>query len=180
VLSEPHEPASPDEWDKLDDTNHSSTRLIILRGYPSARWMQHLGARYRVDPEFWSQHADFLNDTVFNTSDSRVLPSSCTATVQVPLYTIGSHRIPQGRSNQQAIDKARRESRESMIQYRHMLSMGTNWLPCASMVRDHWVLGEEDFCIEQRVSVTLMRREHIENSWTSTVNQYAYFWYYTY
>lgn len=166
--------SEPEELDGLDEGVSPGTprgsNLIVLRGYPSAQWILHIGAKYRVDPGFWLRHADFLSDAPNNASESGELPSSCSSNIQLPLYTLGSHRIPHDERDQDVVDRARRESRESMVEYRHKLNTGTLWSPCASIVRNHWVLGEGDFCIEQMVSVALIPHKDASDSWTSMLN----------
>ncbi len=160
--------AELDTYDRVDGADTAHNSLIILRGYPSAHWMLHLGAKYQVDPRFWLLHANFLSDTTNRAFESLTLPSSGASVMQFPLLTQGSHRLPHGEVNQKLIDTARRESRDAMAEYRHHLTMGTLWSPCASIVRNHWVLGEDDFCIEQLVSVALLPRPEAPESWVCT------------
>ena len=40
--------------------------FFFLRGYPSATWLNELGARYKIDPEFFHRHLSFLSNDQHN------------------------------------------------------------------------------------------------------------------
>jgi hypothetical protein len=42
-----------------EQENDSSSQLVYLSGYPSARWLCRIGSHYDIDPEFFYRHLDF-------------------------------------------------------------------------------------------------------------------------
>ncbi|KAG8667973.1 hypothetical protein FPOAC1_012815 [Fusarium poae] len=59
--------------------------IIFLRGFMTAQWINNIGARYFVDPEFFCRHLDFspVNDTASNFSIP-ALPSSSGHLIELP------------------------------------------------------------------------------------------------
>ena len=145
----------------------SETAIIFLQGYPSARGIVDLGATYEIDPEFYQRHLSFLKPRV-NKNESLLLPllpSFQTTILQLPLTTIGRHVTPQYKS----VAEKRLHSASKMDEYllglRKGSYMGRKWEPRDSVVRSFAVHDENEFSIQQMITICTKNIAGADDCW---------------
>ncbi|OBS20185.1 hypothetical protein FPOA_11907 [Fusarium poae] len=131
--------------------------IIFLRGFMTAQWINNIGARYFVDPEFFCRHLDFspVNDTASNFSIP-ALPSSSGHLIELPIITIGKRRDGTSTDN---INEMRSLGASALANHYHQVSkLGASGLKLGdSMIREYHVFDENHFAIEQRVSICMQQ-----------------------
>jgi len=152
------------------ETSKSLGRLLFLRGFPSVEWLGVIGARYRIDPEFFMRFLNFKppRDTAINYS-LPALPAATWNIFELPVITIGERRVLPGLVDQAEIDNMRREAR-SKLQEHHDLLRGYNKITVASsVVRDVAIIDHSCFALEQCIWICLQpyqSRDSNSTRWT--------------
>jgi hypothetical protein len=126
-------------------------RLVFLRGHSSRSWLLQLGAQYRIDPEYFRRHLDFLQPRDFY--DLPTLPSSSRNILQLRIVTICSREVPLTRDQ---IEENRRE--ESKAVKRHQQKLGAVSALGESIVRKLSIHSESTFTLEQEVTVCIKKK----------------------
>ncbi|MCJ1384990.1 hypothetical protein MMC17_008108 [Xylographa soralifera] len=165
---------SPAALDRADDVEGSPLggrqRVLFLRGYQSAEWVAHVGAKYRIDPGFWIRHASFLENKPADVLWSDfVLPSAANSIVQIPITSVGAHKLADGVMSHDQIEHARQEAKVAMVEYLHKLRTGRGWSPGASVVRSFSILDEDHFMIEQLATLCVVKSAEQPGSWIAIV-----------
>lgn len=155
---------------RLSSINHLkkidkiAVNLVALKGYPTAEWLNALGAKYRIDPEFYQRHLCFWSESGNNISRHNIaprLPSSHAQIVMLRITTIG---VLTGRSNatqrasvQDQIDYLRRKTSKDMAAYISRLSSldCPEIAPGDSVVREFVMLDLNHFAIEQIITINI-------------------------
>jgi hypothetical protein len=140
----------------------SGGQLIFLQGFPSAGWLKTIGARYRVDPEFFRRHLDFLQAKDHHELPS--LPSSSCNIISLRITTICKRTLVFSRNQ---VVQARNEALEAIR--KHQRTLVSKNLVGESVVRRYSVYDETTFAVEQNVTICVKRKN---NAWvgTSSVN----------
>lgn len=141
-----------------------SGRLIFLRGYPSPKWLAHLGYIHQVNPEYWKRHLNFLYHSVDAFPRERLLPSDTSCTFQLRINSIGA--LGRWWQPHRSIETLRRSAAIEMEAYSNNLRAGRNWKQADSVVRRYVLHDREHFSIEQHITVHL-RSDRLANQWTS-------------
>ncbi|RSL54937.1 hypothetical protein CEP54_009622 [Fusarium duplospermum] len=132
--------------------------IIFLRGFMTAQWINNIGARYFVDPEFFSRHLDFspADDSASNFSIPS-LPSSSAHLIELPVITIGKQTGSVSQVRVDKVDQLRREGALALASHYHEISkLSSSQMQLGdSMVRNFYVFDETYFAIEQRISICL-------------------------
>lgn len=164
-LSEPREFADPEEFAALPVPTIEDDRgqLIFIRGYPTPAWLNTVGSKYKVDPDFFARHLDYLIPTTSETFPSPALPSSLSHMVTLYVTTIGSRDRARRTFRQSEIDSIRISDKRKMAGYSRSLSAGSDFNAGNALVRYYSTLDESHFTIEQRITVNIHRRR---NGWT--------------
>ncbi|KAI1669666.1 CorA/Zinc transport protein ZntB [Pyrenophora tritici-repentis] len=145
-----------------DSGGEDRSRLVFLRGFMSATWINTIGARYLVDPEFFCRHLDFKPaDDIDNMFSSPPLPSASWHLIQLPIMTVGARNTNTGLICLEDLEKLRCDGRKKLIAHhkainrlaRSGMSLGE------SMVRDYHVFDETHFAFEQRISICLKEND---------------------
>ncbi|KAI9733659.1 MAG: hypothetical protein M1834_003261 [Cirrosporium novae-zelandiae] len=146
----------------LPDTTSSEgclAQLLFLCGHPSPEWLNALGAKYRIDPEYFQRHLDFRSTV--GRPDYFPLPSLPCAfpnMIRLPLTSIGC-RMTKGRTrddiSQKELDGLRKETLEAMKKYLEKLSQGreSELKLGDSIVRHFSVHDNQHFSFEQDISI---------------------------
>lgn len=138
------------EDDAVSPKTSGPKHFVFMRGYPSPSWLNTVGAKFFVDPEFFLRHLDGLDAR--RTSDTPYLPSLAASgqIVHLRIPTIGSW-------NDHAATSSVRELREncekSMSTYTDQLFPRDNIDPCYPIVRRFIVHDKHNFTIEQLISL---------------------------
>jgi hypothetical protein len=152
----------PDPSGFFSDTKSQATMpqscIVFLRGFMSPAWINSVGARFIVDPEYFCRHIDFRPpDDNSNNFSIPALPSSSWYLIELPVITIGSRIAPKGPLRLDKIEDLRKQGREALDQHHHRISkLSSSGMDVGtSMVRDFFVFDEMHFAIEQRISICL-------------------------
>lgn len=136
--------------------------IIFLRGYMSASWINHIGARYVVDPEFFCRHLDFhAPDDGFNGFSIPALPSSSWHLIELPVMTIGKKFQATNPAHLNKVEELRREGAQLLRDHHHKISkLATSGMATGeSMFREYYIFDEKHFAVEQRISVCMQAIE---------------------
>jgi hypothetical protein len=136
-----------------------SANLLFLRGYPSPEWINTIGAKFSIDPEFFRRHLDFRNAT--GTSSDFSLPTLPSATVNMTRLRISTlaSRLDNWRASNQwlqgDLDLLREETSASFHEYLNTIRRGrdADVRTGDSIVRAFSVLSHEYLSIEQDISI---------------------------
>jgi hypothetical protein len=127
----------------------TSNSIIFLQGYPSARWLNEVGAKYGIDPEVFNRHMSYIRtDTQHDHVISYNPPSSCRTTFQTTITSIGS--VSLGRYDLKSL---RNTSHQKMQDYLTRLKNGTRWQTCHSVVRSFSVLDVNHCSFDQTITI---------------------------
>jgi hypothetical protein len=136
---------------QLPPPEPESGRLVFVRGHSSRDWLNQLGAQYRIDPEYFRRHLDFLQPRDFY--DLPTLPSSSRNIIQLKLVTICTRDVP---LTHDQIERTRREEMKAVKS--HQQKLGVRFDVGESVVRKFSIHSESTFTIEQKVTICLKRR----------------------
>ena len=151
------------EFEELGDAifpAQDSFGLLFLQGYPSARWLNSLGARFDIDPEFFVRHLDLSSDPT--NSAALILPSYHDNMMSLPITTVGLRQCGGNltRLNDQAkLDQLRREETKRMRDYvRKFRSLDRPDVVAGDPVfREYYVHGSDYFSLKQTLSLHFHR-----------------------
>lgn len=154
---------------QADNPEHNS--LLILNGYPSAEWINELGSKYNIDPEFFHRHLSFLQDNQLEShTPAYTLPSHQSTITQISVISVGSQE-----DSWRADRKSQRlESKIKMDEYLHDLKVGRGWGPGHSIVRSYTVHDSKEFSIQQLVTVYIARVVKTSDKWLCTYIRILY------
>ncbi|KAK8915425.1 hypothetical protein VCV18_010973 [Metarhizium anisopliae] len=152
------------------ETSKSLSRLLFLRGFPSAEWLGVIGARYRIDSEFFMRFLHFkpARDTTPNHS-LPALPAATWNILELPIVTIGERKVLPGLVDQSTINTMRKEA-GLQFQVHHDLLRGNDGVAVASSVgRDTSMIDHSCFALEQCIWICLqplLRKDSDGVRWT--------------
>ncbi|KAK1765945.1 hypothetical protein QBC33DRAFT_121088 [Phialemonium atrogriseum] len=148
-------------------SNSEYNCLLILRGYPSAQWLNEVGSQCNIDPEFFHRHLSFLvRGAEKHQHMSFVLPSSQRTIFQMPLTSVGLQATNADHSN---LSTKRAKATAEMDTYLHNLRIGMGWECGNSVVRSFTVHDEQLFSIEQKVTVYVSRIYKASERWIAII-----------
>lgn len=138
------------------ETSKSLGRLIFLRGFPSVEWLGLIGARYRIDPEFFMRFLHFkpAKDTTVNYS-LPALPAATWNILELPIITIGERKVLPGLVDQAEINNMRREARSKLQEHHDLLGGHDEITVASSVVRDVAIIDHSCFALEQCIWICL-------------------------
>jgi hypothetical protein len=117
-----------------------------MRGFASASWLNAIGAQYRIDPEYFGRHLDFMHTTDYH--DLPSLPSSNQNIVRLRLTDVFVRQATIPRSE---VLQARERENSSIKGY--LKRLGRNNFVGESVVRRLSVHTETMFTIEHDISI---------------------------
>jgi hypothetical protein len=143
-----------------------------LNGYPSPEWLNELGARYNVDPEFFHRHLSFLaRDESMSNDPTFTLPSFQRTIFQMTVTSIGVHNVPFNGN----IEVQRALTEAQMENYTRTLQQGTTWRPKQSVVRSYSLYDKTHFSIEQNLTIYVSVLDQETKRWIGTQSEYRDF-----
>lgn len=144
--------------------NPFQSTVTFLHGYTSPAWINHIGAGYNIDPEFFCRHLDFRGPEESPISFSiPSIPSSCCYLIDLPVITIGERDdcTSSCTLHEAHIEALRREAAIALDAHRREIKYIDQNRPKMvdgqSMVRDYYVFDETHFAVEQRISICMER-----------------------
>ncbi|AEO67446.1 uncharacterized protein THITE_2050978, partial [Thermothielavioides terrestris NRRL 8126] len=157
------------EFEALGDSalpGAGSFALLLLQGYPSPEWLNTLGARFGIDPEFFQRHLLFSSASVKGSvggcirkrTATHILPSCHGDMVSLQITKIASRQSVSPRHtdlDQEGLDQLRRQTSEEMTAYMSKLaSLNSPGVAAAdSIIREFSVHGLDYFSLEQTISI---------------------------
>lgn len=157
---------SQDEHESLTANGSASEeglgQIVFLRGFLSPSWVSAIGSTYRIDPEFFRRHMDFLSKTVHRKPfSSPSLPSTSSNMFRLCVSTILHRDHPRD----QDIQHQRRDSSLRFGSYKSQ-QLGSAKLSCGdSLVRDYSTLCSSFSVLEQWISICITKQD---KGWAST------------
>lgn len=138
-----------------------SSVLVFLRGYPTAEWVNEVGAYFRIDPETFYRHLSFFlpQGALLRQSPLR-LPSSRRSIFQFLLTTVGRYHPKAGYS----LLDTKKKAANAMNHYLQTMR-NPSWKLGDSIVRHFDIHNESTFSLEQLVTV-YVSKEGGTGSWT--------------
>lgn len=147
---------------QLYEFQSETSCLIFLRGFLSAAWINNVGSRFFVDPEFFGRHLDFrCAQDKSNNFSTPCLPSTSWHLMELPVTTIGSRESAlNGMSPSAWTEEERKKGRYALERHHEKLSsLSPDIRPGESMIRDYYVFDEIHFAIDQRISICMQQAE---------------------
>jgi hypothetical protein len=150
-----------------------SFTLLVLQGYPSPEWLNTLGAKYSIDPEFYLRHLmpsarpTLLKSRMAHTA-THVLPSRCGGMVQLQTTRVGSYLMPPwpAKYADDKILEQRFKVTSNMHWYTESLATlqvgRMDFEVAESLIRDISILDDETFSLEQALSIAF---QQVGNGW---------------
>lgn len=131
-------------------------RLLFLRGFPSVEWLGLIGAKYRVDPEFFMRFLHFIphQEAAINYSLPPV-PAATWNILELPIITIGERKVLPGMVDQIEINNMRKEARQKLQRHHDLLRAHENISVASSVVRNVSIIDHSCFALEQCIWVCL-------------------------
>ncbi|KAK5451986.1 hypothetical protein LTS15_007709 [Exophiala xenobiotica] len=142
-----------------------SANLLFLRGYPSAEWLNVLGSKFTIDPEFFRRHLDFQKSAASSPDLSLpALPSAAPIMTRLRANTVAfrmDNKPVPARRFQDDLDNLRNEAKQSFLNYLETLRHGSDIdvRMGESVVREFCVLNRQYTIIEQDMSIYLEQLE---------------------
>lgn len=138
-------------------TGHSGlpvgNRLLFLRGYAAPQWLNAIGSRYRVDPEFFQRHLDFVS--IIGKRNYFPLPSlssSSSNIIRLRVTTTGYRDASTETNDQHRLEALRGECSKDMDEYLKQVKLD-RIEPGDSVVRRFSVHNNAHFSLEQDISL---------------------------
>lgn len=142
------------------DEGSAESQIIFLRGHPTAEWLNLLGSKYRVDPEYFRQHLDFESQRSRSSNFSTPsLPSSLWHLFSLPIMTNGTVDTVRSHIKQDDIDRLRRHGDDALMEHHQKLLTREHEIRLGdSMIRQFHTFDEIHFAMEQRISVCMQSK----------------------
>ncbi|ORX98667.1 hypothetical protein BCR34DRAFT_146416 [Clohesyomyces aquaticus] len=154
-----HQISSPLEFSQAADTAENLNTIIFLRGHQPPEMLNAIGARYRVDPEFFRQHLDITTRTTrYGVIPSTSLASSSKNILRLPSVTLASRssssEIIQPH-HQGIVSRIRDETARLMDAHvdRYLQNREACLRSGTSIVRNLSVHNPQHFSLEQEISI---------------------------
>ncbi|KAK7422144.1 hypothetical protein QQZ08_009612 [Neonectria magnoliae] len=131
----------------------STPKLMFLRGFPSPGWLNSIGARYTVDPEYYLRHMPISSSPVRgNTHNAQ--PPSLPNTIELAFFSVGDWDSSR---SELSLQKLREECNKSFLAY--MEDLQVRGLPvCSPVVRCFHVHDKDRFSIQQRITIHFIQK----------------------
>jgi hypothetical protein len=124
----------------------------------SADWINTIGAKYLIDPEYFCRHLKFRSvDDVSNTYSIPPLPSASWHLIQLPVMTACARDAFRTSTQTEALLRIREKGAKSLAAHqREIRNLLQSQLDVGkSMVREFHVLDETHYVLEQRISICM-------------------------
>lgn len=133
-------------------------RIVVLKGYPSAKWLSIVGALGEIDPEFFRSYLDFNSRT--NLFSLPALPSS-----QAPIKKLSISTVLKfdGELEGHSLKSLRQDATTKSQRYPRTVTPEANTLLGDSMYRGFHVIDENYVVVEQQISILI---QGSINNWT--------------
>nr|POE88366.1 hypothetical protein CFP56_11595 [Quercus suber] len=146
---------------------HCSNEVVFIRGFISPSWISGIGSKYRIDPEFFRQHMDFLSVSADRHAYSS--PSLATASNNIIRLCV-STILHRDRFAEQDLPKQWRDQSVQLETYK-VQQLGSSNVCCGdSLVREYPTLCSSFSVLEQWISICFTRSD---KGWAGKRRMYA-------
>lgn len=125
-----------------------NTRVLFVRGHPSADWINSIGSQYRIDIEYFRQKLRFLEDKDYY--DLPSLPSNSHNIFHLRISTIYKRQTALSLAN---VHKLRQSEKKAVWKHQRSLNAVGE-----SIVRQVSIFDETSFAVEQDVSIYIVNK----------------------
>lgn len=148
------------EFEALEkDDMQKHNQILFLKGYPSAQWLNTIGAKYQIDPEFFRQHLEFLGSSDPSSKLNAMPRLSSSKATMASLYITTTQSLDSLRDQHFSVEKKRNACEAAMDSYKDSLILKQNVRVGDPIVRFYSTIDANYSAIEQRVSVYLHKNE---------------------
>lgn len=141
---------------RFADHSQPETRadeVVFVRGSLSAAWIEALGAKYKIDPEFFRRHLRYLPGRDY--ADLPSLPSANTGMMTLLLASLYS------RSHALAPDQIRKaRARDPDVARRNQKTISGEMARGETVVRRFSTLSDRLFSVEHEISIFIRSRKN--------------------
>ncbi|OBT64481.1 hypothetical protein VE03_05375 [Pseudogymnoascus sp. 23342-1-I1] len=142
-----------DEFWAFPEAEPNTDQVIFVRGSLSPAWLELLGAKYKVDPEFFRRHLQYLSQSDY--SDLPPLPSASTNSIFLPVTSLYT------RSLALSEDQVRRQRNEDNDIARNNQQAIRQKATCGeSVIRNVSTLSDRLLSIEHDISIYIRERKN--------------------
>ncbi|KAJ5966627.1 hypothetical protein N7481_013341 [Penicillium waksmanii] len=149
------------QFEELGQTaipNSGSFSLLLLRGYPCAKWLNVLGARFGIDPEFFRRHLLFASRPgrkLLKPAATQRRPSFHSDMLSLQVTTMSLQNQDKQMKHQKELDTLRKESFKQISTYTSNLALLNSSDKTAgdSFAREFSVHDLDCFSLEQSISI---------------------------
>lgn len=165
---EPNRAITFNTLEELDNYNEEARktqpggRVIFLQGYISPLWLNHIGSKFEVDPEFFLRHLDFLFSQPRPEHFPMLSLPSCAEIIRIRITSIMSWNDFQ-HSVHNITAHLRSRCERQMKEYLKNLGKGQKVVTSDSIVRRFSVFDSHHFALEQMMTVCV---NHDNLGWT--------------
>lgn len=138
-----------DEFWAVPEAEPGTDQVIFVRGSLSPAWIEMLGSRYKIDPEFFRRHLQYLSRHDY--SDLLPLPSASTSMLFLPVASLYTRSLA---LSQDQVAKRRKED-DNVVRSNHQViqqkaSCGESVVRKLSTLSDRLLSVEHDISIYTR------------------------------
>lgn len=140
--------------------------IVFMHGWLTRDWINHIGARHVVDPEFWARHLDVRPaDDSSNNFSVPALPSTSWHLMELPVITIGTRRTQKGETDLARIANLRAQAANALKEHHHQVSkLASSGMSVGdSIIRDFHVFDETHVAVEQKISICMQTNDEGNN-----------------
>jgi hypothetical protein len=135
-------------------------KVLFLNGFAPPEWLNLIGSRYRIDPEFFRQHLSFMRRE--GQFDQPELPYTSRNIVKLPFYTIGKWNIDRP-SKRHSVANEWPEVSRGIASYLRSLDVTTQ--AGQSIVRKIIFHDQKHFTVEQEISICIEAKDRGWTGW---------------
>ncbi|KAG5299042.1 hypothetical protein I7I50_07710 [Histoplasma capsulatum G186AR] len=131
-------------------------QIVFIRGFLSPLWVSAIGSKYRIDPEFFRRHMDFLSVGIIRHSYS--LPSLASTSNNIFRLCVSTllHRDDFGGQDLQS----QRSDQSSELKIYRRVQLGSSRVCCGdSLVREYSTVCSRFSVVEQWISFCVTRTD---------------------
>lgn len=148
---------SLDGYDDEMRRKQPSGRLLFMKGYPSPQWLNHLGSKFDIDPEFYFRHFEFNHWPATPTHFFMSSLPSVAEIIRIRITSILS-RDQFYVEPEHTVTDLRKSCKVHMDEYLNNLVRSLKVSISESIVRRFSVHDKQHFSIEQMITVCVTHK----------------------
>lgn len=142
-------------------TAETQSQVLFIRGYPSAEWINAIGASLDIDPEFFFSHLELYSSArVHSAWSSPLLPSVSICYPRLRITTLAQVAQPaKNATDNQDVHSLRDRNHSFMRRHLDRIRRNKDVKVGDSLLRNCTVHSASSFSLEQDISVAVKRTE---------------------